>query len=134
MRAALLVLVLALTVVSCSGQPSWSMCPGAPTKMNPSSVTVTVAKPYISINMTAALDEKVTSGTIPISVYFSGIKIYSESLDLSTGMTLPAGPGTVQFAETVNISAAPPGNYALDMQFNDQSGTELTCIHIVFSV
>jgi len=117
----------------------FSVCSGAPTDLNIQTVYVTPNPPVkgnnIAIQAQGTVDEQLTGGNFVINVLYMGVQIFSETLDLSKAVTLPVGPGPITLNYQVLIpSIAPSGGYTVQLTFNDQSGTEITCVQVAFTL
>jgi hypothetical protein len=112
----------------------FTVCPGAPTDFQVNTLYVMPDPPAKGDNVTMQLlgtvDEQLTSGSnFVVTVLFSGVEIYSKTVDLGQATSLPTGPGPLALIYSIVIpEAAPPGAYTIDLTFNDQTNTELTCI------
>merc|ERR1712232_175005 len=88
-----------------------------------------------TINVKGTLDEQVTGGNVSLKVIYEGIPLATENFPMSKGMTLPAGPGAINWSMTVPIpSIAPKGNYVLQMSFIDQNNQLLTCFPVSITI
>lgn len=118
----------------------FSLCPGAPSDLSISKVQVTPDPPVAGQNITiwayGAVDEEMTDGSqVVIAVDFMGVQIFSESLPMSDVTQMPAGPGPIEIHYAIDIpGGVPHGPYSVSLTFDDQTGTELTCLIVQFSL
>lgn len=118
----------------------FSLCSGAPTDFKVDTLYVTPDPPKkgqnVTLQLLGSVDEQLTIGSnFIVDVLYSGVEIYSMTVDLREATPLPVGPGEISLAYDVMIpSAAPSGRYTIDLSFFDQTNTELTCIAISFSL
>ena len=137
-----LVLLLVLAVMAylapvVSAQPTWTICPNAPTDIAVKSLNLTLANRNLALVLTATVDEQMTTGSqVTVQVNLDGGSIFSENIDMSQGTTLPiAANATFVFKYSVSIpSIAPSGAYVVDLTFVDQTGVPLTCIAVSFAL
>jgi len=114
----------------------FTVCPGAPTDLSVTALYVTPDPPVkgqnINMELTGTVDEQLTTGSnFVVNVLYDNVQIFTETVDMSTATTLPVGPGTVDLKYSVLIpSIAPAGSYVVSLTFNDQTGTEITCIQL----
>lgn len=77
----------------------------------------------------------VSGGTISFDVYFSGIKVFSDNMDICKETTCPLPAGTSKITHSQTLPAVTPsGNYAIKATGKDLSGKSLLCTEIKFSV
>jgi len=134
----------ATTIISWPGLQDtpfpFTVCSGAPTDLNIATVYVTPNPPVkggnIGIQAIGTVDEQLTTGSnFVINVLYMGVQIFNQQVDLSKAVTLPVGPGPITLNYSVFIPGiAPSGAYTVQLTFNDQSGTEITCISLAFSL
>jgi len=118
----------------------FTVCSGAPTDLNINTVYLTPNPPVkggnIGIQAIGNVDEQLTTGAnFVISVTYMGVNIFSETVDLSKAVNLPVGPGAITLNYSVLIpSIAPSGAYVVSLTFNDQTGTEITCVSVALTL
>jgi len=118
----------------------FAVCAGAPTDLSVTALLVTPDPPVkgqnINMELQGTVDEQLTSGSnFVVNVLYDGVQIFTETIDMSTATTLPVGPGPVDLKYSVLIpSIAPAGNYVVSLTFNDQTGTEITCIQLTLNL
>lgn len=119
----------------------FQVCSGAPTDLSVTDIYVTPNPPVkgsnIGLQLLGTVDEQLTEGSnFVINVLYLGTQIFTETVPLeNAGATFPVGPGSLQLNYSVLIpSIAPSGAYTIQLTFNDQTGTEITCIALSFSL
>lgn len=133
--------VVRLRRLAMSGDPfPFSVCSGAPTDLSIAHVDVTPDPPVAGHNITiwayGSVDEELTQGSqVVISVSYMGIQIFTETIPMSDVTSMPVGPGLVDINYSIGIpDLVPHGPYSVSLTFNDQTGTEITCLLIQFSL
>jgi hypothetical protein len=118
----------------------FSVCSGAPTDLSIATVQVSPDPPVsgqnISVVADGTVDEQLQTGSLlVISVSYMGVDIFSENLPMQEVTKIPVGPGPITIFYAIVIpSGVPHGQYQLSLTFNDQSGTEITCIALALTL
>ena len=119
----------------------FTVCSGAPTDLSVTDIYVTPNPPAkggnIGLQLIGTVDEQLTEGSnFVINVLYLGTQIFTETVPLeNAGAVFPVGPGSMQLNYSVLIpSIAPSGAYTIQLTFNDQTATEITCISLSFNL
>jgi hypothetical protein len=71
-------------------QPSWALCPQAPTDIAVQSLDISLQNRTLSLVMNATVDEQLTTGSqVTVAVDLDGGQIFTENIDMAQGTTLP---------------------------------------------
>ncbi|XP_074268108.1 uncharacterized protein LOC141591617 [Silene latifolia] len=100
--------------------------------MNPDPV---VSGEKAEFKISASSGKSISGGKVSINVYFLGIFVHSEKIDLCKETPCPVGPGDFVLSHFQTLPGiTPAGSYSLKMSIADDDNHLLTCIRFNFKI
>ncbi|KAL9238666.1 hypothetical protein vseg_013059 [Gypsophila vaccaria] len=101
-------------------------------EMNPDPV---VSGEQAEFKISAKSGKSISGGQVTISVYYLGIFVHSEDIDLCQETSCPIAPGDFVLSHVQTLPGiTPPGPYSLKMKIKGNDNELLTCIRFNFKI
>ncbi|KAK9755821.1 hypothetical protein RND81_01G053400 [Saponaria officinalis] len=101
-------------------------------EMNPDPV---VSGEEAKFKISATSGKSITGGEVTITVYFHGIFVHSEKIDLCQETPCPIAPGDFVLSHVQTLPGiTPAGPYSLKMSISGNDNELLTCIRFPFKI
>lgn len=137
MKSFLAVLVTTCTILQTCQAMTWKPCAVGQADIHKVTLSPDPPAPGDTVNFTIVgkAQAHVESGTLDISVAFSGVEIFTESRDLCTRTKCPIteGPLIIQYQQFLP-PIVPPGHYTVIITASDTDKTVLLCLAVDFDI
>ncbi|KAF6169993.1 hypothetical protein GIB67_034385 [Kingdonia uniflora] len=95
---------------------------------------VTRGKPT-TFSIYASASESFSGGRVVIDVYYIGINVHTEKIDLCNETSCPVSSGDFVLSHVQTLPGiTPPGSYTLKLRMEDGEGKQMTCVSFGFSI